>query len=435
MYNTLKSLVKIQKSGKPAGIYSACSANPTVIKAVLRKGLEDDSPVLIESTANQCNQFGGYTGMTPADFMREVHKMADEIGFDRSRLFIGGDHLGPLTFALYDEEKAMELAEELIEAYVSAGFTKIHIDTSMKLASDPADGPLADEIIAQRGARLARVAEAAFRELEAGGQDHVHPVYVVGSEVPIPGGATENNDAVQVTRPEDFEKSVESFRKCFRDEGLEEAWEHVIAFVVQPGVEEQDAGCVEYDRQKAEKLMQSLKQYDNLIFEGHSTDYQTRYKLREMVEDGVGILKVGPALTYAYREGLFALSFIEDELIDAAERSDLRQVLDEEMLKNPAHWKKHYNGSEKEMSIKRKYSFSDRSRYYHATENVEQAVRKLYDNFSGGVPLNLLSQFMPVQYRKVRLGQLPNDPESLVMDWIGETIDDYMFATRQQELL
>ncbi len=434
MYNTLKDLVKIQKSGRPVGIYSACSANPVVIEAVLRKGLQDGSPVLIESTANQCNQFGGYTGMTPADFRKSVYDMAEAVGFDTARLFLGGDHLGPLTFTEYDEEKAMKLAEELIDAYVSAGFTKIHIDTSMKVASDP-EGPLADEVIAARGARLARVAEAAFERLSHGGKDLVHPVYVVGSEVPIPGGATENNDTVQVTRPEDFEKSVESFRKCFADEGLEEAWDNVIAFVVQPGVEEQDAGCVEYDRGKAVELMQSLRKYDNLVFEGHSTDYQTRYKLREMVEDGVGILKVGPGLTYAYREGLFALSFIEDEYIDADRRSNLRQVLDEEMLKNPRHWQKHYNGSEKEVAIKRKYSFSDRSRYYYSTDAMEQAVDTLFENFREGVPMNLLSQFMPIQYRKIRLGQLENEPRALVMDWIGETVEDYLYATKQKELI
>ena len=435
MYNSLKDLVKIQKSGRPVGIYSACSANPIVIEAVLRRGLTDNSPVLIESTANQCNQYGGYTGMTPADFKREVHAIAERVGFDTAKLYLGGDHLGPLTFTQYDEEKAMKMAEELIDAYVSAGFTKIHIDTSMKVASDPVDERLADEVIAARGARLAKIAEDAFARLCEDGKDHVHPVYVVGSEVPIPGGATENNDTLQVTRPEDFESSVESFRQCFKKEGLEEAWDYVIAFVVQPGVEEQDAGCVEYDRKKAVDLMQSLKKYDNLVFEGHSTDYQTRYKLREMVEDGVGILKVGPGLTYAYREGLFALSFIEDELIDEADRSNLRQVLDEEMLKNPKNWAKHYSGTEKEVAIKRKYSFSDRSRYYYNTEAVEQALEKLFDNFKDGVTMNLLSQFMPIQYRKIRLNQLSNDPKSLVMDWVSETIDDYLYATRQRELI
>lgn len=435
MYNSLRKLVAAQKSNKAVGIYSACSANPVVIEAVLRRGLKDNSPVLIESTANQCNQFGGYTGMTPSDFKRQVYSIADKVGFDTNNLFLGGDHLGPLTFTEYDEDKAMTLAEELIDSYVSAGYTKIHLDTSMKVASDPADERLADEVIALRGARLARVAENAYKRLCEDGQDHVHPVYVVGSEVPIPGGATESNDSVEVTKSEDFEQSVRIYEEVFAREGLQEAWNNVIAFVVQPGVEEQDDGCVEYDRQKAYELMNTLKKYDNLVFEGHSTDYQTRYKLREMVDDGVGILKVGPALTYAYREGLFALSFIEDELFDLENRSNIREVLEEEMLKNPKHWKKYYSGTNDEVKVKRKYSFSDRSRYYYATMRMEDAVHKLFENFRDGVPMNLVSQFMPVQYWKIRYGELTNAPEDLVMGWINEVIDDYLYATRQKELI
>ena len=52
------------------------------------------------------------------DFKNFVNKMADEIGFDKSKLFLGGDHLGPLTFASLPEEKAMLEAEELIRHYV-----------------------------------------------------------------------------------------------------------------------------------------------------------------------------------------------------------------------------------------------------------------------------------------------------------------------------
>ena len=66
--NPLKKIVELQKQGKSVGIYSVCSANGYVIEAALKRGLTDNSCVLIESTANQCDQNGGYTGMTPADF-------------------------------------------------------------------------------------------------------------------------------------------------------------------------------------------------------------------------------------------------------------------------------------------------------------------------------------------------------------------------------
>ena len=51
-----------------------------------------------------------------------------------------------------------------------------------------------------------------------------------------------------------------------------------------------------------------------------------------------------------------------------------------------------------------------------------------------GVPLNLLSQFMPIQYTKVREGVLVNDPEELIVDRIGNTVDEYLYATHQKEL-
>ena len=159
LQNPLKKIVELQKQGKNVGIYSVCSANKYVIEAALKRGKSDGSCVLIESTANQCDQNGGYTGMKPADFKKFVLEIAEKIGFDQGKLFLGGDHLGPLTFAGKDEAEAMADAEELIRHYVGAGFTKIHIDTSMKVKSDDPDARLSDEIIAGRGAHLAEIAE------------------------------------------------------------------------------------------------------------------------------------------------------------------------------------------------------------------------------------------------------------------------------------
>ena len=438
--NPLKKIVELQKQGKNVGIYSVCSANGYVIEAAFKRGLSDGSCVLIESTANQCDQNGGYTGMTPADFKKFVLEIADRNGFDRNRIFLGGDHLGPLTFAYKDEAEAMADSEELIRHYVAAGFTKIHIDTSMKVNSDPEDVRLSDEIIAGRGAHLAKVAEETYKELLERDPEAIPPVYVIGSEVPIPGGAVGAEDnGVQVTKVEDFKNTVAAFEKAFAKEGLDkDVWERVIGVVVQPGVEEKDSGCTEYDREKAKDLMAAIKDFPTLVFEGHSTDYQTKIKLRELVVDGVGFLKVGPGLTFAMREAMFALENIEKELIYGTdtEPSKFAEVLDAEMLKNDKNWKKHYQGTELEIRLKRKYSFSDRCRYYMPTPAVEAAADRLLTNLRTlGIPLNLLSQFMPIQYTKVREGYLKNDPVELIEDRIINTIDEYLYGTHQNELL
>lgn len=366
--NSLKHIVEYQKAGNPVGIYSACSSNSFVIEAVLEEARDHNEVCLIESTANQVDQNGGYSGMTPADFKAFVLAKAKEIGCDPAKIYLGGDHLGPLTVAHLPEAEAMAYARTLVHDYVKAGFTKIHIDTSMKVADDDPNERLSDETIARRGAELARVCEDAYQELLKEDPNAVRPVYIVGSEVPIPGGATGDNSGMQVTRVEDFKNTVATFEKAFKDQGLEETWKDVIAVVVQPGVEEKDAGCTEYDRAKAAELMASIKEFPNIVFEGHSTDYQTKYKLRELVEDGVGVLKVGPGLTYGAREALFSLAYIEENMFHGREdeTSHFIDVLEKAMLETPKNWAKHYHGNENELWFKRKFSFSDRSQLLHA---------------------------------------------------------------------
>ena len=73
---------------------------------------------------------------------------------------------------------------------------------------------------------------------------------------------------MQVTKVEDFKATVKAFEEAFAKEGLEETWKDVIAVVVQPGVEEKDAGCTEYDRSKAVDLMASSKSILTLYLKG-----------------------------------------------------------------------------------------------------------------------------------------------------------------------
>jgi len=437
MKHPLFKIIEHQKNGRAVGIYSACTANPIVIEAAMERAKETNSFLLVESTSNQVNQYGGYTQMKPADYAKFIKELAYNTGLDKKQIILGGDHLGPLTFTHLNEKEAMAEAKELVRQYVLAGYSKIHLDTSMKLNDDDPDSRLADATIARRGAILCTECENAYQELLKTNPDAIHPVYIVGSEVPIPGGSTATVESeVEVTKVEDFKNTVTAFEKAFKEAKIMDAYQYVIAYVVQPGVEEKDSGCTEYDREKAKELMASIESYPNLIFEGHSTDYQTKLKLKELVEDGVGILKVGPGLTYAMREGLFALSFIEDELYANTNHktSNFRQVLEDAMLENPGYWQKHYSGNEAELVLKRKYSFSDRSRYYMPNEKVVVALDQLFENLKDGVPLNLLSQFMPIEYTLVRENKVVNKPLELVKSRIKYTIDEYLYGSHQSEI-
>ena len=148
----LRDLPFRHASGDPVGITSVCSAHPLVIEAALLHGLEEGGPVLIEATCNQVNQEGGYTGMTPANFRRFVEEIAIKVGFGVDRLMLGGDHLGPNPWKHLPADEALTRAEAMIDAYVRAGFTKIHLDTSMGCAGE--SEALPDTVTATRAARL-----------------------------------------------------------------------------------------------------------------------------------------------------------------------------------------------------------------------------------------------------------------------------------------
>ena len=320
------------RSGAKHGIYSVCSAHPIAIEAALVHALcNDESLACIEATSNQVNQDGGYTGMQPAEFRDFVHGIADRVGFTRSRIVLGGDHLGPNPWQEKPAEAAMRAAETMVSAYVAAGFRKIHLDCSMSCADDK--GPLHDESIALRSARLCGAAERAWSS--AGGEA---PVYVIGTEVPVPGGAAQDLHEIDVTTPASARATLDTHRETFMAAGLGEAWKRVIAAVVQPGVEFTNSSVVDYDARKAGALCRALDDYPGMVFEAHSTDYQTPAALAQLVLDHFAILKVGPAITFAIREALWALDAIERDWIDAGRGSRLRQIAIERMKADPRHW-------------------------------------------------------------------------------------------------
>jgi D-tagatose-1,6-bisphosphate aldolase subunit GatZ/KbaZ len=390
----------------------------------MQQALDDGSPLLIESTCNQVNQEGGYTGLVPHQFHDYVWGVAEQSGFPRERLILGGDHLGPNPWQHETAAAAMAKARVLVRDCVLAGYNKIHLDASVKCAGDAPDSPLDRALAAERAAELCLAAEAAYRQ---SGSAQAAPCYVIGTEVPPPGGAQQGEHGPAVTTVEHAQETIDLTRQAFARRGLDAAWERVVAVVVQPGVEFDDHAVYEYDRQVAAGLSHFIESGDPLVFEAHSTDYQTRQALRALVEDHFAILKVGPALTFAFREAVFALAAIENEWLpgrSGVELSGLGQALDQAMQNHPVYWRKYYAG---------KYSFSDRSRYYWPDPDVQRSLARLFDNLKRyPAPLTLLSQYLPAQYRRVREGSLPNTPRDLVCDKIRGVLADYAYACQMR---
>lgn len=373
--------------GEPKGITSVCSAHPLVIEAALTLARKLDRPALIEATCNQVNQDGGYTGMTPADFRRFVEGIAEKTGFDPANIILGGDHLGPNPWKHLPAEEAMEKAEAMIAAFAEAGFTKLHLDTSMGCKGEPT--ALEDEQTAARAARLAAAAEAHF----GGG---LRPVYVIGTEVPVPGGAVEELDHLQITAPRSVAQTYEVHRQAFSALHLEDAFSRVIALVVQPGVEFGHSEVIHFDPKKAQELSACLQDMPGLVFEAHSTDYQTEAGLGQLVQNGFAILKVGPWLTFALREALYALDCVADVMDGHPPRGALMAAVEDVMQEAPANWEKYYSGSDLDLWLQRHFSYSDRIRYYWPSPKAKDAVERLMARLEGKELIDpVLSQYLP----------------------------------------
>jgi D-tagatose-1,6-bisphosphate aldolase subunit GatZ/KbaZ len=120
---------------------------------------------------------------------------------------------------------------------------------------------------------------------------------------------------------------------------------------------------------------------------------------------------------------------MENELVSPGERSRLVETLDEVMLREPAHWQEHYHGTPRDMAFARKYSLSDRIRYYWVNPPVQAALGRLLQNLAEKpLPRMLVSQFMPEQWEKIRTGQIANSPEALILDRLASVLEVYARA-------
>ncbi len=419
-------LIRNRLTGK-GGVYAVCSAHPWVIDAAILQALENGCFLHIESTSSQVNQLGGYSGQTPSQFADSVHAAARRMGLPQDQILLGGDHLGPYPWRTEASSSALDKACELARACVLAGYRKLHLDASMPCADDPK--ALSEQTVARRAVVLCEAAEEAVKCLPPGTG---FPLYVIGTEVPVPGGESAIGAPPSVTTAESLHRTLQVFQEAFEERGLSAAWQRVIAVVVQPGVEFGDDLVFAYDRAKARSLSAGLPSSPSLVYEAHSTDYQSRGALAQMVEDHFAILKVGPWLTFAFREAVFALSAIEQELL-AGEKSQrlshVREALDQAMLRKPTYWRSYYQGDGRQLHLARAYSYSDRCRYYWHEKSVQAEIARLIDNLaSRSVPATLISQYLPLEYEAIRAEKIENQPGAIIRYHIQCVLRSYAAA-------
>ena len=389
-------ILRCNRDGLSLGVYSVCSAHPVVILAALELARDRRQLAVIESTCNQVNQDGGYTGLTPYAFAEMVKELANEVGLKVDDLVLGGDHLGPQPWRNLPASEAMAKAVVMVKAYASAGFGKLHIDCSMACADDPA--ALTDADIAERAAQLVLAAESV--------SPVTPPVYIVGTEVPAPGGMGEGH-AITPTLPAAVQETWDAHRIAFDKYKLSEAFTRIAGIVVQPGLDFGNDTVVHFEPKATTGLASSVSTLGHAVFEAHSTDYQLPRNYVKLIEQHFSILKVGPAATFALREAIFALDALARELPGWEPRYAVRDVLDAAMCTNPSHWGNHYSGDDNQLKYLRQFSYSDRVRYYWTDPTVALSVASLFQFLnSKALPLPLVSQYFPQHYAFIADGKL-----------------------------
>jgi D-tagatose-1,6-bisphosphate aldolase subunit GatZ/KbaZ len=428
MHDVLYHLRAQHLAGWRGGLYAVCSARREVIEAAIVLARDHGQPLLVEATANQVNQFGGYTGMSPSEFGSFLRSIAAALGFPHENLLLGADHLGPYAWRLETAAAAMAKAVELARQCVHAGFTKIHLDTGVRCSDDPA-ASLPLDVAAERAVTLCRACEAAADQRPS---PIPRPLYVIGTEVPLPGGALEDPQGIKVTRPEDVAEFVALAAARFRNAGLEDAWERMLAVIVQPGVEYGNTRVAGYDPAKAQTLSAFHKDLPgSMTYEIHSTDYQTPAALTRLVADHFILLKVGPCLTYAFREAVFTLEEIETELLKSrrdAVPSDLRRIMEQLMLQHPAHWRSYYRGTEEECRRMCLSSRLDRIRYYWEYPQAQAALDRLHRNLSPSVPADLVERYFADRVAILSSGEPALNPAELIRRRIRTVLEPYRVA-------
>ena len=413
MSELLRDVIMRNRAGQALSIPSVCSAQGDVILASLLRAQTLDCTIVIEATSNQVNQFGGYTGMRSSDFMAFVHGIAKIANVDLERIQFGGDYLGLQVWRNESPDSAMAKVHQLVSNYVQAGFTKIHLDYSEGCASEPAQ--LDDEITTARSAKLARICLNSANNL----------MFIVGTEVPPPGGARTNKSGdIAATSPDTAHATFALHMDKFGDIAA-----LICGLVVQQGVEFSPMQIHHLSMAKDPELIQSITDWPFVCLEAHSVDYQHPHVLQRLAQLGFAFQKVGPALALAYLQALYSLNIVRSFLL-RCERH-LPVALEIAMLENPQYWRVFYYGSAEQLLQQRHFGLADRIRYYWPVPSVQAAVQQLFDDLPHQIPDPILWQVFGQPVLDCEEDLAGSQVQRLVRAQIQIVLDLYFFDPKK----
>ncbi len=306
----LADTIRRHKSGDTVGVYSVCSAHPTVVEAAIMQAGADDVPVLIEATSNQVDQFGATpdaSGRVPRPPSSASPTGAD---FPRSRVVLGGDHLGPNRWQGETAAAAMEKADATHRRLRRAGYSKIYLDAACPV-------PTTRQCSMTRPSRSAPHACCTSRRIRATQRrrpsDVRHRHRGTGSRAGPRDARRSHPDAGRSCRATDRRASgrVHPIR-------LDHVWPRVMALVVQPGVEFDHLQVIDYRRTAHRGATARPRHGTAPGVRGAFHRLSATPQIARARRRSLAVLKVGPGLTFAMREALFGLAHIENQLPAAA---------------------------------------------------------------------------------------------------------------------
>lgn len=381
------------QTGVKRTIFAACPNSLTVIRAALKSAKRCDAPVKFATTLNQVDIDGGYTGLTPSEFVKTIRLHARSLNVT-SPVIVAIDHGGPWLKDVHRQEnwsysKTMDAVKKSFEAAIEAGYDLIHVDPTIDITL-PKGENISIDLVAERTIELIVHTETFRRS-----NNYPRIAYEVGTEE-VHGGLADM---------EVFKRFLELLKQGLKQNGLEDVWP---CFVV--GKVGTDLHTTTFDSIVAEQLTEIAKKYGSLI-KGHYSDNVTNPEAYPA--SGMGAANIGPEFTEMEYDALIELEQVQEMLFEEgkiAKRIELKKTLWEAVIKS-GRWQKWLNADENSndfyanSSERQEWLIKTGCRYIWENSEVVANRARLYQNLS--------SQGI--------------DPDTIVESSIESAMDRYFF--------
>jgi tagatose-1,6-bisphosphate aldolase non-catalytic subunit AgaZ/GatZ len=361
----LESLTGVKRT-----IFAACPNSLSVIRAALKSAKRCNAPIKFAATLNQVDLDGGYTGLTPSEFVGKVHLHARNLNVT-SPVIIAIDHGGPWLKDIHNREKwpyskTMSAVKESFEAAIRAGYDLIHVDPTVDITLT-GDMNISIDMVAERTLELIEYAEN-FRLKN----NYPRISYEVGTEE-VHGGLADLDV---------FRRFLELLKQGLKQKGLQNVWP---CFVV--GKVGTDLHTTTFDPLVARQLTKIAKSYGSLI-KGHYSDNVTNPEAYP--ESGMGAANVGPEFTEMEYNALIELEHIQQTLFadgKIAKPVAMKRKLWESVIKS-GRWQKWLHADENPNDFyansceRQEWLIKTGCRYIWEDQEVVSTRARLYQNIS-----------------------------------------------------